>query len=61
MRRRIALSFLVLFATALTTGNNCDAGQKVTFTFNENDPMVAFAVIARSSFPARITWTGGNC
>ena len=44
MRRRLTFSFLVLFVTALTMGNNCDARQRVTLTFNENDPMVAFAV-----------------
>ncbi|MFB0525021.1 MAG: hypothetical protein ACETVZ_05730, partial [Phycisphaerae bacterium] len=44
MQRRIALLFLVLFATVLATTNNCDAKQKVAISFNEDDPMIAFAV-----------------
>ena len=44
MKRRMALLFLIFFATALTTKNSCDAKQKVAITFNENDPMVSFAV-----------------
>ncbi|MHC4313794.1 MAG: hypothetical protein ACYSW3_15155 [Planctomycetota bacterium] len=44
MKRRMALLFLIIFATALTTMNSCYAKQKVSITFNENDPMVSFAV-----------------
>jgi len=44
MQKRIALLFLVLFATAVTTKNNCDAEQKVAITFDKNDPRIAFAV-----------------
>ncbi|MHC4756452.1 MAG: hypothetical protein ACYTBP_15065, partial [Planctomycetota bacterium] len=44
MERRMTLLFIVLFATALTTRNNCNAKQQIAISFNENDPMVAFAV-----------------
>lgn len=44
MRRRMTLIFLVLLATAFIAGSNCDAGQKVAITYNENDAKVAFAV-----------------
>ena len=40
----MALLLVVLFATAFTTGNSCEAKQKVAITFNDNDPMVSFAV-----------------
>jgi len=44
MQRRIALLFLVLFATVLAMTNNCDAKQKVAINFSKDDPMIAFAV-----------------
>ena len=44
MQRTIKLLFLILFAAIFTATGNCNAEQKVAITFNENDPMVAFAV-----------------
>ncbi len=44
MQRKMEFLFLVVFAIVLPTRNVCDAEQKVTITFNENDPRVAFAV-----------------
>jgi hypothetical protein len=44
MKRTMALLSLVLFAAVLAAGNICEAKQKVTITFDENDPMVSFAV-----------------
>ena len=50
MQRRMALLFLVLFATAVTARNAGSAGlehtrvRRVAITFNENDPRIAFAV-----------------
>ncbi len=40
----MTLLFLVLFTSALATMDNCDAKQQVVIAFNENDPLVAFAV-----------------
>ncbi len=44
MQRKMALLFLVVFVIVLTTRGNCDAKQKVSIIFNENDPRIAFAV-----------------
>ena len=44
MQRKMALLFLVVFVIVLTTRDNCDAKQKVSIIFNENDPRIAFAV-----------------
>ena len=44
MQRKMALLFLVVFVIVLTTRGNCDAEQKVSIIFNENDPRIAFAV-----------------
>ena len=44
MQRKMEFLFLVVFAIVLPTRNVCDAEQKVTITFNKNDPRVAFAV-----------------
>ena len=40
----MTLLIIVLFATALTTWDNCNATQQIAISFNEKDPMVAFAV-----------------
>lgn len=43
MQRRTALFFVVLLTITLFSNCNCSNKQKVTITFNEDDPMIAFA------------------
>jgi hypothetical protein len=44
MRKRATFLFLVAFAAAFTRGNECRAAEKVAIAFNEDDPLIAFAV-----------------